>query len=101
LDKRIRARLDERLRGLEYRQRVREQKRAARQKAYQIASMMREQGTLRGARKYLDWKGIPYRESVDPASGHRELTIPEQITLSYDPDGRFISSRAASLMASD
>ena len=97
LDKRIRARLDQRLQGLEYRQRVREQRRAARQKAYQIASMMREQGTLRGARKYLELKGIPYRETVDPASGNRELTIPEQITLAYDPTGKFVSSRHPSV----
>jgi hypothetical protein len=99
LDKRVRAKLDEKLRGLEYRQRVREQRRAGRQKAYQIASMMREQGTLRGARKYLELKGIPYQESVDPASGNRELTIPEQITLSYDAEGRFLASRPPAISA--
>jgi hypothetical protein len=100
LNKRIRERLNEKLRGLEYRQRAREQERTARQKTYRIASMMREQGTLRGARKYLDLKGIPYRESLDPASGNRELTIPQQITLSYDADGRFLSSRPPSIGAS-
>jgi excinuclease UvrABC helicase subunit UvrB len=99
LDKRIRKRLNERLGGLEYRQRAREQQRAVRQKAYQIASMMREQGTLKGARKYLEMKGIPFRELVDPASGNLELTIPEQITLSYDRNGRFLSSRPPSLSA--
>jgi len=99
LDKRIRKRLNERLRGLEYRQRAREQQRAVRQKAYQIASMMREQGTLKGARKYLEMKGIPFRELVDPASGNLELTIPEQITLSYERNGRFLSSRPPSLSA--
>jgi hypothetical protein len=99
LDKRIRDRLSERLRGLEYRQRAREQKRSARQKAYRIASMMREQGTLGGARKYLDLKGIPYQESVDPLTGNRELTIPEQIILSYDSGGRFQSSRPLALSA--
>jgi hypothetical protein len=62
--------------------------------------MMREQGTIRGARKYLELKGIPYRESLNPATGASELIIPEQITLSYDPQGRFLSSRAASLSAS-
>ena len=91
--------MNEKLRGLEYRQQARERQRAVRQKAYHIASMMREQGTLRGARKYLDLKGIPYRESLDPSTGVRELTIPEQITLSYDPAGRFVSSRSASLSA--
>ncbi len=99
LDKRIRKRLNERLAGLEYRQQAREQQRAVRQKAYRIASMMREQGTLRGARKYLELKGIPFRESVDPASGNLELTIPEQITLSYDRQGKFLSSRPPSLSA--
>ena len=91
--------MNERLQGLEYRQRAREQQRAARQKAYRIASMMREQGTLRGARKYLELKGIPFRESIDPASGNRELTIPEQITLSYDRQGKFLSSRSPALSA--
>jgi hypothetical protein len=62
--------------------------------------MMREQGTLRGARKYLELKGIPYRESVNPVTGGSELTVPEQITLSYDPQGKFISSRQPSLTAS-
>jgi len=61
--------------------------------------MMREQGTLRGARKYLELKGIPYRESVNPASGNCELTIPEQITLSYDADGRFLASRSPAISA--
>src|SRR5947209_12842755 len=63
LDRRIREKLQEKLRGLEYRQRARQEQRAARQKAYRIASMMREQGTLRGARKYLELKRIPYSES--------------------------------------
>lgn len=99
LNKRIRERLNQKLRGLEYRQLDRERQRALRQKAYRMASMMREQGTLRGARKYLELKGIPYRESVDPASGHRELTIPEQITLSYDADGRFLASRHPAISA--
>src|SRR5713226_2408866 len=93
VDRRIRDKLNEKLRGLEYRQRAREQQRAARQKAYQITSMMREQGTLRGARKYLELKGIPYHESVDAATGHRELIVPQQITLCYDSGGRFLSSR--------
>ena len=61
--------------------------------------MMREQGTLRGARKYLELKGIPYRESVNPVSGNCELTIPEQITLSYDSDGRFLASRPPAISA--
>ena len=97
LDKRIREKLNQRLRGLEYRQQAREQQRAARQRAYRIASMMREQGTLRGARKYLEIKGIPFCESVDPETGNRELTIPEQITLLYDPQGRFVRSRPPEL----
>jgi hypothetical protein len=99
LKRRTRQKLEDKLRGLEYRQGARERQRAERQKAYRIASMMREQGTLRGARKYLELKGIPYRESVDPATGHRQLTVPEQITLSYDQEGRFVSSRSASLVA--
>ena len=99
LNKRIRDRLKRKLEGLEYRQLDREKQRTVRQKAYRMASMMREQGTLRGARKYLDLKGIPYRESVDPASGHRELTIPEQITLSYDANGRFVASRPPAISA--
>jgi hypothetical protein len=100
LDKRIREKLNQRLRGLEYRQQAREQQRAIRQKTYRMASMMREQGTLRGARKYLEIKGIPFRESIDPATGNRELTIPEQITLSYDPQGRFLRSRPPALSVS-
>ena len=99
MKRRTRQKLEDKLRGLEYRQGAREQQRAERQKAYRIASMMREQGTLRGARKYLDLKGIPYRESVDPASGQRELTIPEQITLSYDAEGRFLASRHPAISA--
>jgi hypothetical protein len=99
LKQRTRQKLSDKLRGLEYRQHAREQQRAERQKAYRVASMMREQGTLRGARKYLELKGIPYRESIDPATGNRELTVPEQITLSYDPEGRFVSSRSGSLSA--
>jgi len=100
LDKRIREKLNQRLRGLEYRQQAREQQRAIRQKTYRMASMMREQGTLRGARKYLEIKGIPFRESIDPATGNRELTIPEQITLSYDPQGKFLRSRPPALSVS-
>ncbi|HKW97159.1 MAG TPA: hypothetical protein VJN43_05455 [Bryobacteraceae bacterium] len=92
MDKRIRETLNQKLRGFEYRQQDRQQRRAIRQKAYRIASMMRDQGTLRGARKYLDLKGIPYRECVDPKTGNSQLTIPEQITLSYDSQGRFVSS---------
>ncbi|HXA07109.1 MAG TPA: hypothetical protein VNY30_19815 [Bryobacteraceae bacterium] len=99
MNKRIRERLSQKLRGLEYRQLDRERQRALRQKTYRIASMMREQGTLRGARKYLELKGIPYRESVDPDSGHRELTIPEQITLAYDAEGRFLASRPPAVSA--
>ena len=99
MKKRNRDKVKERLRGLEYRQQAREQQRAERQKAYRIASMMREQGTLRGARKYLELKGIPFREAIDPATGHRELTVPRQITLSYDADGRFLSSRPPGLSA--
>ena len=99
MNKRIRERLSQKLRGLEYRQLDRERQRVLRQKTYRIASMMREQGTLRGARKYLELKGIPYRESVDPASGHRELTIPEQITLAYDAEGRFLASRPPAVSA--
>lgn len=92
LDKRIREKLNQKLRGFEYRQQDRQQRRAIRQKAYRIAGMMRDQGTLRGARKYLDLKGIPYHESVDPATGNSQLTIPEQVTLSYDSRGKFVSS---------
>ena len=100
MDRRIREKLQEKLRGLEYRQRARQEQRAARQKAYRIASMMREQGTLRGARKYLELKGIPYRESLDPRTGNSQLTIPEQITLSYDQHGRFVSSGPPGMQAS-
>lgn len=99
MDRRIREKLDQRLRGFEYRQRARAERRTARQKAYRIASMMREQGTLRGARMYLDFKGIPYRESVDALTGNRELVIPEQITLCYNPEGRFVSSRGPTMGA--
>lgn len=99
MDRYIREKLNEKLRGFEYRQRAREQQRAARQNAYQIASMMREQGTLRGARKYLELKGIPYHESVDAVTGNRELLVPHQITLYYDSDGRFLSSRQPALGA--
>ena len=97
MNKRIRDRLNQKLRGLEYRQMDREKERSVRQKAYRMASMMRDQGTLRGARKYLELKGIPFRESIDPASGNRELTIPNQITLSYDAEGRFLASRHPAL----
>ncbi len=99
MKKRNRDKVKERLRGLEYRQLAREQQRAERQKAYRVANMMREQGTLRGARKYLEMKGIPFRESLNPATGHRELTVPNQITLSYDADGRFLASRPPGLGA--
>ena len=99
MKRRTRQKLEDKLRGLEYRQGARERQRAERQKAYRIASMMREQGTLRGARKYLELKGIPYRESVDPASGNRELTIPEQVTLAYDSEGRFLASRHPAVSA--
>ncbi|HUJ20839.1 MAG TPA: hypothetical protein VLX58_04915 [Bryobacteraceae bacterium] len=92
MDKRIRNKLEQKLRGLEYRQQAREERRSARQRAHHMAVMMREQGTLRGARKYLDLKGIPYREFTDPATGHHKLTIPEQITLSYDAAGKFLAS---------
>jgi hypothetical protein len=100
LKKRTREKLHDRLRGLEYRQQAREQQRSERQKAYRIAAMMREQGTLRGARKYFELKSIPYHESVDAATGCHELTVPRQITLSYDADGRFLSSRHPGLSAS-
>ena len=92
MDKRIRERLNQKLRGFEYRQLARERVRAARQRAYRIAAMMREEGTLRGARQYLDLKGVPYREHFDPLTGNTALTIPEQVTLSYDPQGRFLAS---------
>jgi len=92
LQKQIRLKLEQRLRGFEYRQRARNEQRAARQKAYQIASMMREQGTLRGARKYLDFKSIPYRHDSDPATGITTLIIPGQISLQYDSQGRFLAS---------
>jgi hypothetical protein len=99
LKKRTREKLHDRLRGLEYRQQAREQQRSERQKAYRIAAMMREQGTLRGARKYFELKAIPYHESVDAVTGCHELTVPRQITLSYDADGRFLSSRPPGLSA--
>ena len=92
LQERIRQKLEARLRGFEYRQQGRKEHRAARQKAYRITSMMREQGTLRGARKYLDFKGIPYRQDSDRATGITTLMIPGQITLRYDPQGRFLAS---------
>jgi hypothetical protein len=99
VNRRNREKLNQRLRGLEDRQQAREQYRLARQKAYRVASMMRQQGTLRGARMYLELKGIAYRESPNPVTGGSELTIPEQITLCYDPHGKFISSRPPSLTA--
>ena len=37
---------------------------------------------------------------LDPATGNLELTIPEQITLSYDPQGKFLRSRPPALSAS-
>ena len=74
MQERIRQKLEQRLRGFEYRQRARREHRAARQKAYRIASMMREQGTLRGARKYLDFKGIPYQQNSNPATGITTLS---------------------------
>ncbi len=99
MKKRTREKLEQRLNGLEYRQEAREQQRSERQRAYQLAAMMREQGTLRGARKYFELKSIPFHESVDAATGHHELTVPRQITLSYDAQGRFLSSRPPSLTA--
>ena len=96
MKKHTREKLTQALRGLEYRQQAREQTRAERQRAYRIAAIMREQGTLRGARKYFELKGIPFRESIDPATGRRELTVARQITLSYDAEGRFLSSRPPS-----
>lgn len=95
MDKRIREKLTQRLAGLEYRQRARDEQRAFRQKAYRIAAMMRQQGTLRGARQYLDLKRIPYHEQVDPVTGNTALTIPEQLTLRYDAHGRFLASGPA------
>ncbi len=92
MQEQIRRKLEQRLRGFEYRQRARNEQRAARQKAYRITSMMREQGTLRGARKYLDFKGIPYRRDSDPATGITTLIIPGQISLQYDSQGRFLAS---------
>ncbi len=92
MQERIRQKLEQRLRGFEYRQRARKEHRAARQKAYRIASMMREQGTLRGARKYLDFKGIPYQQNSNPATGITTLMIPGQLTLQYDSQGRFLAS---------
>ena len=89
----------QKLSGLEYRQLAREQQRAERQKTYQLAAMMREHGTLRGARRYFELKSIPYHESVDAITGRHELTVPRQITLSYDADGRFVSSRPPGLGA--
>ncbi|HLN01912.1 MAG TPA: hypothetical protein VK335_21660 [Bryobacteraceae bacterium] len=99
MKKHTREKLHARLLGLEYRQQAREQQRSERQKAYRIAAMMREQGTLRGARKYFELKSIPYHESVDAATGRHELTVPRQITLSYDAEGRFLSSRPPGLSA--
>jgi len=97
LKKRTREKLHQRLEGLEYRQQARELQRAERQRAYRLAAMMREQGTLRGARKYFELKSIPYHESVDATTGCHELTVPRQITLSYDANGRFLSSRPPGL----
>ena len=73
VNRRNREKLNQRLRGLEDRQQAREQYRLARQKAYRVASMMRQQGTLRGARMYLELKGIAYRESPNPVTGGSEL----------------------------
>ena len=92
MQQRIRQKLEQRLRGFEYRQRARNEHRAGRQKAYRVASMMREQGTLRGARKYLDFKGIPYRQDANPATGVTTLMIPGQIALVYDSKGNFVAS---------
>lgn len=80
------------MRGLEYRQQAREERRTARQRAYRMAAMMREQGTLRGARRYLELKGVRYCQAVDPRTGEVTLTVPGQITLAYGPDGRFLAS---------
>ena len=88
MQEQIRRKLEQRLRGFEYRQRARSEQRAARQKAYRITSMMREQG----ARKYLDFKGIPYRRDTDSATGITTLIIPGQISLQYDSQGRFLAS---------
>ena len=92
MKRRTRQKLEDKLRGLEYRQGARERQRAERQKAYRIASMMREQGTLRGARKYLDFKSIPYQQNSNPATGITTLMIPGQLTLQYDSQGRFLAS---------
>lgn len=92
MDKRIREKLQKRLEGFEYRQRSREQQRSARQRTYRIASMMREQGTLKGARKYLELKGVAYQQAADPRTGRIILTVPGQVSFAYGPDGRFVSS---------
>ncbi len=99
MKKQTRKKLEQRLHGLAYRQQAREQQRAERQKAYRLAAMMRQQGTLRGARKYFELKSIPYHESVDALTGCHELTVPRQIILSYDAEGRFLSSRPPGLNA--
>jgi hypothetical protein len=99
MDKRIRERLKRRLQGFEYRQRDREQQRSARQRAYRTASMMREQGTLAGARKYLDMKGVAYRQTDDPRTGRVTLIVPGQVSFAYGPDGRFVSSGPAAAVA--
>lgn len=101
MDKRIREKLKQRLQGFEYRQRDREQQRSARQRGYRIANMMREQGTLNGARKYLELKGVVYNQSADPRTGRVILTVPGQVSFAYGPDGRFVSSGPASAGASD
>ena len=101
MDKRIREKLKQRLQGFEYRQRDREQQRSARQRTYRISSMMREQGTLNGARKYLDLKGVRYQQSADPRTGRVTLTVPGQVSFAYGPDGRFVSSGPAAASAND
>jgi hypothetical protein len=88
----IREIVAERLRGFEYRQEARNAARSARTRSNRAAAMMRENGTLKGARQYLRYKGVDFTETVDPVNGHVLLTVPGQVVLAYGADGKYLGS---------
>jgi len=95
LDKRIRKKIAGKLLGLEYRQQSRMAQRAMHARAARIRKMMQQKGTLNGARKYLELKGVGYHQSIDEDTGNIVLSVPGQVALVYGPDGKFLSSGPA------
>lgn len=90
--KTIREIVAEKLKGFEYRQEARNRARAAETRARQKHSMLNQYGTLKGARQYLHLKGIQFFETTDPSNGHVQVTVPSQVVLSYDAEGRYLGS---------